>query len=53
MKVKGREMRDAGQGWQIEFLIEVPVDVFAYTVHARRVFSLTGFPGQCGSPSLG
>ncbi|MDB6086101.1 MAG: hypothetical protein JWN43_3982 [Gammaproteobacteria bacterium] len=39
-------MCHAGQGPQIEFLIEVPVDVFEYTVHPRRVFSLVGFPGQ-------
>jgi hypothetical protein len=39
-------MRYTGQRSQIEFLIEVPVDMFEHAVHARRVFSLASFLSQ-------
>lgn len=44
-------MGHPGQDTQIEFLIEVSVDVFEHAVHPRRIFSLVGFPGQTVSDS--
>jgi hypothetical protein len=46
VEIEGGEWATPGQGTQIEFLIEVSVDVFGHAVHPRRIFSLVGFPGQ-------
>jgi hypothetical protein len=42
VKMKGREMRDACQRLQLEFLIEVAINVLKYAVHSSRVFGLIG-----------
>ena len=39
-------MCHAGQDPQIEFLIEMSVNVLEYAVHPRRVLGIVGFPGQ-------
>ena len=39
-------MCHASQGPQIQFPIEMSVDVFEHAVHPRRVFGKVGSPGQ-------
>ena len=37
MKVKGREVRDAGQCIQVKRFIEMPIDMLYNSVHPRHI----------------
>jgi len=37
MKMKGREIRDAGQCFQVKRFIEMPIDMLHNSVHPRYI----------------
>ena len=40
MKVKGREIRDAGQCFQVKRFIEMPIDMLHNSVHPRDILEM-------------
>ena len=51
MEVEGREVRDAGHGFEVERAVEVPIDMLDHSVHPA--FVLGTAVSRAHAPSRG